>query len=959
MPAQSILKIRNLTMIKKHDLLFYYLFLVFFCGCIADVTGQVLINGTTGTPLGGFGAGAVKFNANNGSFAAMTQPPADAYDFKKVSNAKLQFFSERGNTVKTVDILKANLIGGRPDDDAIWPLHRVNFGSINDVEVNLEGFSPLDTRDHDRMSLPYAFYEIRLKNMAKTGVTVSFAFQWDSDGQPFAAVPGKGIASKMWTVFAASPDAKAVISSGGDNDESFFKNGKCLSTVAGNVSKVAVKVDLSTGEAKTVRFVLAWYDDTDPEIAYYMNLGASSQAFAEIGLAQFDHLKSNAESLVNRMRASNLPGWLKNQTLNTLANISTNSMYKKDGRVAFAEGQWTCFGTMDQMWHARQIIGEFLPFYAWQELRYWARTQMKNGQIHHDFNKMDVGPAREKRSILAGWDDTEHTDYRNVDKWVDLNCALIISTYEVYQSTGDRKEFDFLWPYLKKAGKRILDQVDLYGSKVYPYTFDHSENSYDAGGNPDPFNANLSAVAYKIMTILSTEKKENELAARYQLAYQTVVKSFADRYLNEDGFRTGKHSESYYAGQWLALNLKLGEIWRAGQTDFVLKKLDSYYHPYFNGLGNEKGTYDEWMPYLLTHYAGLLLNTGRAEQWSVLQKDAYERQYRNRNLVFDHPLNILPELPEPKYIATNTNSGNQYISLPGIWRNYYDIIGYHYDLRTKALWLKPILTKEMGHQITNALFVSPGGYGTISCSESGKYFQNKDMLITTDEPAEISMLYFADNFGKNAAVSINGRAYPFKRIGTGYAKELAVKWNGKIDKNGVRILLTGDPGAPPPALPKKAATVISAVTASIVKMNAYEIIEAESAAKSAGTTIVSPANKDGYVTSCNNFDYIEFSDVDFGETGAVVFFAKVASKVKGSGIEIVLDNVAGEVAGSCQVPDTGGEESWASVSCTLKRIKGVHDVILRFVGTSSGNLMNINKVSFGNLKETTDPKWEK
>lgn len=44
-----------------------------------------------------------------------------------------------------------------------------------------------------------------------------------------------------------------------------------------------------------------------------------------------------------------------------------------------------------------------IPYYAWQELAYWARTQMKNGQIHHDFNVMSVGKEREKdQSLFLG-----------------------------------------------------------------------------------------------------------------------------------------------------------------------------------------------------------------------------------------------------------------------------------------------------------------------------------------------------------------------------------------------------------------------------------------------------------------------------------------------------------------------------------------------------------------------------
>jgi len=302
----------------------------------------------------------------------------------------------------------------------------------------------LDNRRYDNMSLPYAFYEVTLTNTAKTPAMAALALQWDTGSEAFSYVAGKGISSKSWAVFAKSTDRRALITVGDGSELRFLTDGQCANSISSSQGKVAVKVKLAANETKTVRFVLAWYDNTDPDIAYYKNLYQNPAAVAAQGLAQFDNLKANAERLVSRMRASNLPDWLKNQRLNTLVNLSTNSMYKKDGRVAFAEGQWTCFGTMDQMWHARQIVGQLVPFYAWQELRYWARTQMKNGQIHHDFNKMDVGPVKEKRSILVDWDDTEHADYWKIDKWVDLNCAMITSTYELYQMTSDRAQFDFL-----------------------------------------------------------------------------------------------------------------------------------------------------------------------------------------------------------------------------------------------------------------------------------------------------------------------------------------------------------------------------------------------------------------------------------------------------------------------------------------------------------------------------------
>lgn len=931
--------------------------LALLAACMATsfiVSGQnnEPVNGTTGTPLGGFGAGALKFNANNGTFALMSRPPADAYDFKPVPDAHLELFTQRGSKVKTQVVMFAQQKDGRPDDDAIWPLHMVNFGNTNNVQVNMTGFSPLDKSDYNGMSLPYAFYEFTLQNTGESPVKAAVALQWTAPGEAFQNEPGQGISCLSRSVMAASSNKTTIVTSGSLGESAFLLTGKCNNVIQGEGGKVAVAVELEPHETTTLHFVVAWYENADPALAYYFNLAENAAAVARMGLRNFDGFKTNATILVNRFRASNLPAWLKNQTLNTLANLSTNSMYKKNGRVGFAEGQWTCFGTMDQMWHARQIVAELLPFFAWQELRYWARTQMKNGQIHHDFNKMGAHIEKERRSMLVDWDDTEHTDYRNIQKWVDLNCAFIVSTFEIYQITGDKDQFKFMWPYLKKAGQRILDQVNLYGSKTYPYTFDDSENSYDAGGDPNPFNANLSAAAYRVMTILANEQKDDAMAKQYHHAYDQVVKSFTERYLKDDSYTMNKHAESIFAGQWLAFNLKLGEIWTARNTDDILNRLDNYYHPYYWGLGYEKGTYDEWTPYLLTHYAGLLLNTNRAPVWEKLQKDAYDRQYNNRDKVFDHPLNILPLVKSPKWVATNTSSDKQYISLPAIWRNYYDLAGYHRDMRTKELWVEPIVLGELNRELKNMLIASPEGYVTISCTTSGAQDQNKVITVKADQKIEVSVLHLKDDFGKNVSVTINGKAYTFNRTGSGYAKELTVQWNNTVDTQGLKITVTGDPGNARPALPIPPDATAKPVSKNDQKRDAYQVIEAESADKSAGVTIAKQ-HDNAFVTSCNNFDYIQFSNIDFGDDGADLLLVRLSSIQAGSGIEIVLDNVAGELLGTCTVPNTGSFDNWQTAPASIKKIKGVHDIVLRFTGTSSNNLMNIDKLIFANKNHNT------
>jgi hypothetical protein len=883
--------------------------------------GAEMVNGTTGTPLGGFGAGGVKFNANDGTFAAMIRPPADAYDFEKVKGARFGIAVRRGDNEERLDAMKAAVTEGRPEDDAIWPLHRVNFGAVADVGMRMVGFSPVDRGDAARMAVPCALYEMTLSNEGASAVEVSCSLAWAVGEAGAEAVPGRGFTSKNWAVYAAGGDVES-------------------STDAGEAT-CRVRVVLGAREQRAVRLVVAWHEASDPERSYYLGLFDGPGAAAEVGLARFDMYQKNAVGLAESMRASNLPVWLKDQTLNTLANLTTNSMFKKDGRVAFAEGQWTCFGTMDQMWHSRQIVGQMVPWFAWRELEYWARTQRKDGQIHHDFNRMDAANKAE-RSVLVGWDDTEHKNYRNVDKWVDLNCAYIVSVYELYQMTGDRKEFAFHWPHMKRAGERILKQVELYGSTAYPYTFDHSENSYDAGGEPNPYNASLSAVAYRVLVELAREQGEPALAVTYQKAYETVVASYRARYIDGGGFKPGKHLEGVFAGQWLGLHLGLGEIWNARDTDRVLAVLDENYHPYYWRMGPVQGTYDEWSPYLLMHYGGLLLNTRQEPQWYALQEDAYQRQYLDRNRVFNHPLDILPMPEEPKWVATDVRSKKQYISLPGLWRNYYDVVGYRRDVRTGTLALKPIVLEGMGGGMTDAFYLSPEGDGRVSCVQSGEKGQNQAITFVPENPVEVKRLVLRDQFGEKVAVAVNGAACRFERVGQGYGRELVVVWSGTVDRAGLRIDVRGDAGGDAPALPAKPAGGPPVPVVVKAKVSAFDEMRAEKASKSAGTEVVQ-----GRVTSCNNFDYLQFSGVDFGIGGAAEFVAKARGLAAGASIDIVVGSVSGDVIGVCAVPVSG---NMAEVRCDVKRVTGVQEVFLKFSGASSGDLMEVEGFRFNKEK---------
>ena len=921
------------------------------------------VDGTTGTPLGGFGTGGVKFNARLGSFAALTKAPADANDYTALKDAKFQLYTNRNGSIKTVDTMKSASSNGRSEDDAIWPMHFANMGSTNDVQVNLKAFSPLDNVDYDNMSMPYAFYEMTLENLGDTSVDASCAFQLTTNDIP-ALVDGKGFNGKKWAIYGNSEQNGAIVSVGNNSD--FNTTGVLDNSISGKTNKVAVKVNLDAKQSTVIRFVLAWYDDSEPDWHYYLNLYNNPGDIAARGLEKFDTLKNNAEILITKMRDSNLPDWFRNQIQNTLVNISNNSMYKKDGRVAYSEGQWTCFGTMDQMWQARQVIAQFIPFFAWRELEYWARTQRNDGQIHHDFNTAVENKA--DRAELVDWDYTEHPDYRNVDKWVDLNCGLIISVYETMQVAGNPSTdgiilgkdpipegttmLDYFWPYLKKAGDRILKQVELYGNKTYPYTFDSSENSYDAGGNPNPYNASVSAVAYKIMARLADEMGETEEAAKYTTAYNTVTDSFAKRYLSNNFPEDKRVSESFLTGQWLSLHLKLGQIWTDEQTDYALSELDSFYHPYYWGMGTLKGTYNEWTPYTLMHYGGLLLQTRRENIFEAMQRDSYNRQYTDRNKVFNHPLDILPAVNTPNYAATTISGDKQYISMPGLWRNYNDVVGYYRDQRTKDIWVQPRLLPEMNNVMTDGMFVMPEGYGTVSCVESGEANQNQNMTVKSDNPIAVKNIHLSDNFGEtNPVVQINGQPVNFTRTGTGYDKELVVEWNGTLDSTGITIETSGEAGYTVPALPEKPDHGPDDKPSGEVK-NPYESISATSAEGKVKVDVETPMGQDWFVRNQFNYDsHIIFENVDFGDVGSNMISARVASVDSGFTLQVKLDAVSNDIIGTIEVPNTGDEQTWKEASCTLNEtVKGKHDVIIVFdaAGASGedAKFVNLNSIKF-------------
>jgi len=764
----------------------------------AKTMKQFQVDGTTGTPLGGVGTGAVKYCAWTGILNAFTDmTPAGMQRYNKEvtlgKNACFQFYSNRNGTIITENPLKVPMVNGHYDDDAIFPLHRANYGNINDVDVSLLGFCPWDPENFERMCLPCAFYEFTLTNLSNSNVDAAVAMTVKFDAEPYG-VRGKafggfkdesGIHQKA--VLAKSEDTKAFISYG--NIVGFFNSGMCYGNVIDTISSVSVKVKLGAKQTKTIKFVLAWYKVNNYGKYFYENTHSEVGTVAEEGLKNFDRFKTNAVTFVDRMRGSNIPVWMTNYLVNVLCNMVNNSVYTKDGRACMAEGEFSNLGVIDEYWQGRNIIGSnLMPQFTWKELEYWGRTQFHEpflGQIHHDFGTYGKGIKDEN---LCAWDAFNHADYRPVEdvtSWPDENVGFIVGVYETFIATDDQTKLKLLWPYLKNTGKRLLAQKDKYGDPFNPWTFETSHNMYDAGGYCQTYSTGVAIPAYKCMAEMAKVMGEEETRQLFENAEKESYKGFEKKYLTSEYKYLDKHCENALSGPWFSQCMKFDQFDNDKVDRYIFDVLDQFYKPTIDSMGYPKGSYNEWPQHIVGHFGGYALQRNKFDVITALWKDMYNRSCTDRNRVFNLPITLQPKATS-NFAATSVDGYYQYTSRTSTWRIYQDMIGYYRNKHTGEIWLEPVILPEMNHKLVNGYYLSAEGNGTVSCIEKGNAFEDRTIVIKPENPLYVKGIYIKDRKGE-PAVAINGKNQTWTRTGPEWKRRILINWIGTIGKEGITI----------------------------------------------------------------------------------------------------------------------------------------------------------------------------
>ncbi len=133
----------------------------------------------------------------------------------------------------------------------------------------------------------------------------------------------------------------------------------------------------------------------------------------------------------------------------------------------------------------------------------------------------------------------------------------------------------------------------------------------------------------------------------------------------------------------------------------------------------------------------------------------------------------------------------------------------------------------------------------------------------------------------------------------------------------------------------------------------YRINEAETIAWASGIE-TEPCDEGGMnVTSVDDGDSIRVAGVDF-TSGPTAFEARVASDGVGGTIELRIDSETASPIGTCEISDTGGAQTWTTVTCPVSKVKDIHDLYFTFAGEGDG-LFNFNYWRFiadgGNQQE--------
>ncbi|OAQ57864.1 alpha-L-fucosidase [Pochonia chlamydosporia 170] len=132
--------------------------------------------------------------------------------------------------------------------------------------------------------------------------------------------------------------------------------------------------------------------------------------------------------------------------------------------------------------------------------------------------------------------------------------------------------------------------------------------------------------------------------------------------------------------------------------------------------------------------------------------------------------------------------------------------------------------------------------------------------------------------------------------------------------------------------------------------SSFSKIQAEAYTSSNGTKIQQTSDTEGgdNVGWIHRGNWLGYRGIDFSDGGATQFSARVASGARSGGgtIQVALDSPTSTPICSLSVSNTGGWQSWKTISANVSAITGTHTVYLTFMSDQASDFVNVNWFTF-------------
>jgi uncharacterized protein (DUF608 family) len=349
---------------------------------------------------------------------------------------------------------------------------------------------------------------------------------------------------------------------------------------------IAVPLELSPGEEKTVTFFITWHfpnhyrDFWEP--AFTVNLGNMYCSWFKDALEAANYLGDNFDRLSGQTRLyhdtlydTTLPRWVMDLVSSQSSIIRTQTlMWLAGDIVAGYEGcggdAGCCPMNCTHVYNYEQSLAHLFPSLErnMRTIDLTVQLDPATGMVHH-------------RTALP------LTAPRSSGEAIDGQLGTILKAYREHLHSSDRSFLDSVWPGLKKAMNFVMVNHDPDSDGVIE---DRQFNTYDcAVHGPNTFIGSLYLAALRAMEEMAKVEGQPELAKQYRKRYKNgrarlakqlwngeyFIQKYDEKLHPEFEYGTGCFSDQLL-GQWWAHVDNMGYVLPEDKVKSAMKSIFRY-----------------------------------------------------------------------------------------------------------------------------------------------------------------------------------------------------------------------------------------------------------------------------------------------------------------------------------------------------------------------------------------------